>query len=85
MTRTAIAKLKAKVYGAGRYREAATVTDLVTILLHYWPIADGPAFVNALVVCQEVLDGDKLPEKAREAFVLAAREARIAILPDDAC
>ncbi len=61
-------------------KKASTVHDLKMILLHYWPVTDGPSFVNALVACQEALDGGKSVEKAREAFFMAAREADVAVV-----
>lgn len=69
-----------KVLAGGGLKKASTVYDLRTILLHYWPVTDGPSFVNALVACQEVLDGGKSVEKAREAFFVAAREADVVII-----
>ncbi|MDE1996162.1 MAG: DUF982 domain-containing protein [Rhizobiaceae bacterium] len=64
---------------AGGRKRAGTVSELRSILLHYWPVTEGPAFINALVTCQEVLDGSKPAEKAREAFLWAASEAEIAV------
>lgn len=41
-----------------------------------WP-RKGPKLRAAYVVCAEVLDGTKTPDDAREAFILAAREAGV--------
>jgi hypothetical protein len=80
MTHISITAIQVKVLAGGGLKKASTVHDLRTILLHYWPVADGPSFVNALVVCQEALDGKKSAEKAREAFFVAAREADVTIV-----
>jgi len=82
MTHLSIRPIQVKVLAGGGLKKASTVHDLRTILLHYWPVTDGPSFVNALVVCQEVLDGRKSVEKARDAFFAAAREADVTIVDE---
>ena len=62
--------------------DATTVLDLIEILWRVWPVTDGTAFVSALVVCQEVLDGEKPAEEARKAFLGAALEAGVTVRPD---
>jgi|GEM_PF-3384109 hypothetical protein len=80
MTHISITPIQVKVLAGGGLKKASTVHDLKMILLHYWPVTDGPSFVNALVACQEALDGGKSVEKAREAFFMAAREADVAVV-----
>jgi hypothetical protein len=55
------------------------------MLMNKWPPqANGPAFQRALAICLEALEGQPDAEQAREAFVDAAHEAGILVLPDDA-
>ncbi|MGN6142808.1 MAG: DUF982 domain-containing protein [Mesorhizobium sp.] len=44
-----------------------------------WPDAGAPKFSEARRLCQRVLNGGTTSEQAREAFVAAAREARILV------
>ena len=76
-----IKPVQAEVHGAGRYRRARTVSDLASMLMSDWPAqAKGDAFRHALVACLEAQDA----ARARKAFIEAAHEAGISVLPDDA-
>jgi hypothetical protein len=80
-----IKPIKAEVHGLGRYRDAHTVSDLASMLLVEWPVqAKGDAFRHALVVCFDALEARSGAGRARKAFVAAAHEAGISVLPDDA-
>jgi adenosine/AMP kinase len=80
-----IKPIQAEVDGIGRYRSAYTVSDLALMLMNKWPPqAKGLAFHRALATCLEALEGQPDAEQAREAFVDAAHEAGISVLPDDA-
>ena len=80
-----IKPIQAEVDGIGRYRSAHTVSDLALMLMNRWPPqAQGHAFRRALATCLEALEGQSDAERAREAFVDAAHEAGISVLPDDA-
>ncbi|WP_313617095.1 DUF982 domain-containing protein [Agrobacterium sp.] len=43
-----------------------------------WPDARGPAYVEARRFCRAALDGRKTAEEARERFMAAACEAKLA-------
>lgn len=49
--------------------------DALLCLKNHWPIADGPAALTALSLCEQGLAGDDDPGFARRAFIEAAREA----------
>jgi hypothetical protein len=61
----------------GRFREAATVAQAALFLIREWPATRGEKYRASLQACLDVLDGKKLPYRARKAFVAAAREANI--------
>ena len=67
-----------------RYTVITTVAGLGEALLFRWPVDHGDAFHEALRVCLDVLaNPDRPSSDARAAFVAAAREAGISVLPDD--
>jgi len=45
----------------------------------HWPDAGAPKFSEARRLCQRVISGGTPADSAREAFVEAAREARILV------
>jgi hypothetical protein len=50
-----------------------------------WPVqAKGDAFRHALAVCFDAMETQSGASRARKAFVAAAHEAGISVLPDDA-
>lgn len=62
------------------------VSDLADCLMHRWPIEGrGEDYLTALMVCHEVLRGseDDTAEQARSAFVAAAHEVGLSVIPDD--
>jgi hypothetical protein len=80
-----IKPIKAQVHDLGRYRNADTVSDLASMLLVEWPVqAKGDAFRHALAVCFDAMETQSGASRARKAFVAAAHEAGISVLPDDA-
>ncbi len=70
----------------GSFETINTVTGLARCLLDQWP-AEGQreAYVTALMVCDAVLAGsdEDQPADARAAFIEAAHEASLTVLPDD--
>lgn len=67
-----------------RYSQSGRATDMLTvtttaqaaqILLNRWPTRRGKALEKAKMICVKVIEGRKTPEKARKAFVKAARKA----------
>jgi len=68
----------------GRYRHADTVGDLAAMLLsHQWSWSNAPSFHRALMTSMESLEFYVEAADARAAFVVAAHELRLRILPDD--
>lgn len=70
----------------GSFETITTVTGLARCLLDQWPTeGQGEAYVTALMVCDAVLAGsdEDSPDDARSAFVEAAHEAGLTVLPDD--
>ncbi|MEH3125584.1 DUF982 domain-containing protein [Agrobacterium cavarae] len=70
----------------GSFETATTVTGLARCLLDHWPgEGQSEAYVTALMVCDAVLTGsdEDNADDARAAFVEAAHEAGLTILPDD--
>lgn len=81
-----IKMITAQIHGAGRYRSARTVADLAGMLISDdWPNkARDPIFQRALVVCLTALTDQSGGNRARKAFIAAARAAGITLLPEDA-
>ena len=53
--------------------------EAAAYLMQFWPQESGMAFARALLACAEALEGASDDEEARNAFLAAAHEARIAI------
>lgn len=66
----------------GHYRTIASTAEAARALLEDWPIHAGKALAEARKTCLAVLEGKKEPAAAREAFLRAAEEAEVFILPD---
>ncbi|MBW9055641.1 DUF982 domain-containing protein [Rhizobium mesosinicum] len=81
-----IKKISAQIHGVGGYRTVHTVAGLAGILMSdNWPKKAGdPFFQRAMAACLTALEVQGQGDKARKAFVNAARNAGITILPDDA-
>jgi hypothetical protein len=60
----------------GEYRVVWSTRDAANLLLEKWP-ASGDGYQQAVDVCAEVMKGNLPPEQARQAFILAAKEAGI--------
>lgn len=67
----------------GRYRVIGSAREAATLLLGRWPGNCGDAYSTALRCCTDVLNGLALATDAREAFIEAAREARVLISVTD--
>ncbi|EJL52771.1 hypothetical protein PMI09_03675 [Rhizobium sp. CF122] len=69
----------------GCFRHADTVEDLAAILLSSkWDWSNVPSFHHALMSTLEALEFYTDAASARAAFVVAAHEAGLQVLPDDA-
>lgn len=81
-----IKEISAQIHGVGGYKTVHTVADLAGILMsNSWPKKAGdPFFQRAIAACLTALEVQGQGDKARRAFVDAARKAGIAVLPDDA-
>jgi hypothetical protein len=64
---------------AGAVRNVSSARQAIDLLNNHWPDAGTEKHRHAHHACLEVLNGLKKPEVAREAFVEAAREARILV------
>jgi len=65
-----------------RDRIVTNTRDAAAILLRDWPLADCEKRRWAMEICLEVIKGNNPPNAARQAFVRAARKARI-LLDDE--
>lgn len=82
----AIVEIQAELFGIGQYKTLTTVKDLAEALLHHFPEEGrGEEYQTALMACLDCMsEGDTYPAEVREAFVAAARECDVLVLPDDA-
>jgi hypothetical protein len=66
-------------------KKLGTVAELAQCLLYDFPSKGrGDEYMTALMVCLECLEGgDSSPEDARAAFVMAAHEVDLLVLPND--
>ncbi|QFY62985.1 DUF982 domain-containing protein (plasmid) [Rhizobium grahamii] len=79
-----IKPLQVEIDGTGRYRKADTVGQLAAMLLSSkWHHRGGTKFHSALMRSVEALEFYTDAETARAAFVEAAHEAGMHVLPDD--
>lgn len=77
--------MQVEIDGMGRYRKAETVQDLAGMLLsEQWHHKHGSKFHGALMLSIEALEFYVDAKAARAAFVDAAHEAGMHVLPDDA-
>jgi ribosomal 50S subunit-associated protein YjgA (DUF615 family) len=60
-----------------RDRVVVTIAEAAQLLLRDWPIADCEKRMAAMQACLQVIRGEKPPHVAREAFIAAAKDARI--------
>ncbi|MER8524191.1 DUF982 domain-containing protein [Mesorhizobium sp. M0598] len=60
-----------------RDRVVASVSDAAEVLLRDWPTPEGKSRLAAIEACLAVIRGEKPPRIARQAFIAAAKEARI--------
>ncbi|MER9832529.1 DUF982 domain-containing protein [Mesorhizobium sp. M0134] len=71
---------KAVVVQPGRIdrdRVVVSVSDAAEMLLREWPQSASKSRLTAIEACLAVLRGEKPPRIARQAFLAAAKEARI--------
>ena len=60
-----------------RDRVVVTIADAATVLLRDWPRQNGEKRIVAMQACLQVIRGEKPPRVARQAFIEAAKDARI--------
>ncbi len=63
----------------GNYISIETTQAASWAMIEDWPVEDGDALDQALLVCAAVGSGKKKPEDARRAFLAAALEAGLDI------
>lgn len=61
------------------WRIVNSTAEAALILMNQWPLASGKKLVKAKKVCIKVLEGKRSVDKARVAFMKAAKEARIPV------
>ncbi len=66
--------------GGRRLLTIRSPREAFDVLFGKWPTANGKAYLWALTACADVAEGAREPEEAYEAFLDAAREARIPVL-----
>ncbi|TJX75519.1 MAG: DUF982 domain-containing protein [Mesorhizobium sp.] len=60
-----------------RDRVVISVADAAQVLLREWPAPASEVRLTALKACLAVLRGEQPPRFARQAFLIAAKDARI--------
>ncbi|MBB3657101.1 hypothetical protein FHX15_002329 [Rhizobium sp. BK650] len=63
----------------GQYVTIDTTQAASWAMIEDWPIEDGAALDQALLVCADVIKGKRTGEDARKAFIAAAAEAGLDI------
>jgi hypothetical protein len=63
----------------GLYRNIKSVEEAAEFLLHSWPKEKGRLELVARIACLNALEGGLPGDVAREAFVMAAKEAGILV------
>lgn len=63
--------------GPGHYTTVSNATEASWAMIEDWPLEEGKALDQALLVCAAVAEGKKPAEDARRAFLFAAAEAGI--------
>ncbi|WP_342586990.1 DUF982 domain-containing protein [Mesorhizobium temperatum] len=60
-----------------RDRVVVSVSDAAEVLLRDWPTPASKTRLAAIEACLAVIRGEKPPRVARQAFIVAAKDARI--------
>ncbi|MFA1623967.1 DUF982 domain-containing protein [Rhizobium mongolense] len=61
----------------GQLSTIASTAEALEVLTNSWPVADGKAFMAALLICSDVEAGIREPDEARASFIAAAKEAGV--------
>ncbi len=61
------------------WRIVDSTAEAALILMNQWPLATGKKLLKARKICIKVLEGKGSVDKARMAFVKAAKEAHIPV------
>lgn len=64
-----------------RYRTITNTEEAAHYLLNRWPSEGGRRHLKAQEVCLAVLESKMPPSRARAAFVAAAKEAGMFVMP----
>lgn len=67
--------------GASDKLTVTTTVQAAQILQNRWPTRRGKSLEKAKMICVQVIEGKTKPEKARKAFVKAARKAGLRLRP----
>jgi len=73
-------KLGILLPGALRPRFVDDVRNAMFLLAELWPVTYGKAYQRALAFCARALEGRGSVNRARLAFIAAAREARVQLV-----
>ena len=57
-----------------------TPAEAATLLSEHWPVSHGNAYSAALNACTDAMLGTAPDDRARQAFVAAAEEAKIKVM-----
>ncbi|MDL2406243.1 DUF982 domain-containing protein [Rhizobium calliandrae] len=68
--------------GIGQFREIKNTIDAVDCLMDGWPGEEDDHYTAAIKICLSAIEGNLSARTARDAFIRAARRARIYIKPD---
>jgi hypothetical protein len=71
-----------EVHGIGRYRTIVGTREAIACLLDEWLFEDGDALEGAFTVCMLADEGKMSHEMARDAFIGAAQDAAIYVVPE---
>jgi hypothetical protein len=73
--------IEVEIHGIGGYRVVASTEEAARCLLERWPGRHRHLHRRAREACLAALGGEASAEQARQAFVAAARAARIPVRP----
>jgi hypothetical protein len=65
---------------SGQYFVITNTQEALDMLSATWPVSEGAAFIEALEICNAVLDGRRAAIDARYALLKAADEAGVPVM-----
>lgn len=66
-----------ELHRIGVFRTIRSSSEALDCLVADWPAEEDQAYEDALMICRAAIEGKSDPELARDAFIVAAYEARI--------